>query len=201
MLCYTSEWEIPIPEAPNTRGERDYSLIQRAWCVLELHSVGRLIKYKICYRWDTISAFYARDDVPMQLALEMRLTGGSNVILAPQRGNTLGTISIELVTIITNDEAKKRWSSFTQQTAHVWTSYTDSKGALLNSRPHWAKEWQGLTIRGQPVEQYLKHTAYKDAIPEFRATLEKIAAAQGTTVDEMRERFGNPLLERLFFSP
>ncbi|KAB5590260.1 Substrate-binding domain cholesterol oxidase [Ceratobasidium theobromae] len=182
VRCYDSEWEIPIPAAPNAPAERDYSVIQRAW-------------------WDAISIFYSRGDVPMQLTLEMRLTGDSNVILAPQRGNDLGTISIEVLTVPTTPDAKKRWQSFVQQVVKEWTSYTDSNGTLLNSRPHWAKEWQGLTVRDQPVEEYLKHTAYKEAIPEFREALEKIAAVQGTTVDEMRKRFGNPLLERLFFSP
>ncbi|CAE6465741.1 unnamed protein product [Rhizoctonia solani] len=178
MRCLDSEWEIPIPEAPNNPGKRDYSSIQRAW-------------------WDAISLFYSRDDVPMRLALEMRLTGGSNVILAPQRGNDLGTTSIEVLTIPTTP--RDQWQSFLQQIADAWTSYTDSNGVPLNSRPHWAKEWAGLNIRGQSIEQYLKETAYKDAIPEFREMLEKIAAAQGTTVTDMRDRFGNPLLERLLF--
>ncbi|KAL5638994.1 hypothetical protein ACGC1H_003387 [Rhizoctonia solani] len=178
MRCLDSEWEIPIPEAANEPGRRDYSSIQRAW-------------------WDAISIFYSRDDVPMRLALEMRLTGGSNMILAPQRGNNLGTTSIEVLTLPTTP--KDEWQSFLQQIADAWTSYTDSNGVPLNSRPHWAKEWAGLTIRGQPIEQYLKETAYKDAIPEFREMIGKIATAQGTTVTDMRNRFGNPLLERLLF--
>ncbi|CAE7197879.1 unnamed protein product [Rhizoctonia solani] len=178
MRCLDSEWEIPIPEDPNNPGKRDYSSIQRAW-------------------WDAISIFYSRDDVPMRLALEMRLTGGSNVILAPQRGNDFGTTSIEVLTIPTTPE--DQWQSFVQQVADAWTSYTDANGVPLNSRPHWAKQWAGLNIRGQPIEQYLKETAYKDAIPEFREMIGKIAAAQGTTVTDMRDRFGNPLLERLLF--
>ncbi|GAB1522219.1 hypothetical protein RhiTH_005331 [Rhizoctonia solani] len=178
MRCLDSEWEIPIPEAPNNPGKRDHSSVQRAW-------------------WDAISVVYSRDDGPMRLALEMRLTGGSNMILAPQRGNNFGTTSIEVLTIPTTP--RDQWQSFLQQVADAWTGYTDSNGTHLNSRPHWAKEWAGLTVRGQSIEQYLKEVAYKDAIPEFRAMLEKIATAQGTTVVEMRDRFGNPLLERLIF--
>ncbi|ELU37650.1 cholesterol oxidase, substrate-binding domain-containing protein [Rhizoctonia solani AG-1 IA] len=141
-------------------------------------------------RWDAISVVYSRDDGPMRLALEMRLTGGSNMILAPQRGNNFGTTSIEVLTI--PNTPRDQWQSFLQQVADAWTGYTDSNGTHLNSRPHWAKEWAGLTVRGQSIEQYLKEVAYKDAIPEFRAMLEKIATAQGTTVVEMRDRFGNP---------
>jgi hypothetical protein len=133
----------------------------------------------------------------MRLTLEMRLTGDSNVILAPQRHNKFGTISIEVLTIPTTPP--DAWARFMQDIADSWTQYTDSKGNLLNARPHWAKQWQGLKVRGQPIEQYLKHTAYKEAIPEFRRVLEKIAEAQGTTFQDMRSRFGNPLLERLIF--
>ncbi|CCO34347.1 hypothetical protein BN14_08444 [Rhizoctonia solani AG-1 IB] len=178
MRCLDSEWEIPIPESSKDPGSRDHSFVQRAW-------------------WDAISILYSRDDVPMRLALEMRLTGGSDVILAPQRGNKFGTTSIEVLTIPTTP--KDEWHSFLQQIADAWTSYKDSTGTYLNSRPHWAKEWEGLIIRGQPIEQYLKETAYKDAFPEFRKVLEKIVEAQGTTVADTRDRFGNPLLERLLF--
>jgi hypothetical protein len=134
----------------------------------------------------------------MRLTLEMRLTGGSEVLLAPQRGNNLGSISIEVLT--TTITPPKQWGSFLQQIADKWTGYRDHEGNLLNARPHWAKQWQGLTVHGQPIETYLKETAYKDAIPQFRAVLESIAESQGTTVAEMRERFGNPLLERLLFA-
>ncbi|KAG9078733.1 hypothetical protein FRC06_008199, partial [Ceratobasidium sp. 370] len=181
MRCLDSEWEIPIPEAPNAPGKRDYEKIQWAW-------------------WDAIKTFYDQiDDVPMRLTLEMRLTGGSQVLLAPQRGNNLGTISIEALTTTITPEGV--WKSFLQQLVDKWAGYRDSKGQLLNTRPHWAKQWKGLTVREQPVETYLKGTAYKEAIPEFRAALEAIAQAQGTTVAEMRQMFGNPLLETLFFTP
>ncbi|KAG9096003.1 hypothetical protein FRC07_011003, partial [Ceratobasidium sp. 392] len=150
--------------------------------------------------WDAIKLYHDRvDESPMRLTLEMRLTGGSDVILAPQRGNNLGTISIEaLTTTVTPPDL---WQSFVQQLADKWTGYQDSKGQPLNTRPHWAKEWAGLTIHGQPIEQYLKETAYKEAISEFVATLETIAKAQGTSVSAMRAVFGNPLLERLIFTP
>ncbi|KAG8678790.1 hypothetical protein FRC09_019542, partial [Ceratobasidium sp. 395] len=150
--------------------------------------------------WDGIKVFYDRiKDVPMRLTLEMRLTGCSEVILAPQRDNTMGTISIEALT--TEVTPGDKWQSFLQQLVDKWTSYTDSKGQPLNSRPHWAQEWKGLKVRGKPIETYLKETAYKEAIPEFRAALETIAKAQGTTVSDMRQTFGNAMIERMFFAP
>ncbi|CCO36211.1 hypothetical protein BN14_10339 [Rhizoctonia solani AG-1 IB] len=179
MRCRNSEWEIPIPAEQGHPKRRDHKVIQRAW-------------------WDGIKAFYEHiEKAPVRVALEMRLTGDSDVILAPQRHNKLGTISIEAVT--TMETNSNDWESFLQDVVNRWAQYKDSDGNLLNIRPHWAKQWQGLTIRGEPAETYMKETAYKEAIPEFVKTLGAIAATQGTTVSAMRDMFGNNLLERLFF--
>jgi len=155
--CRDSEWEIPIPKV---KGKRDYKPIQKAW-------------------WDAISAIYeSSDGAPVRLALEMRLTGGSDVTLALQRGNSLpggttdGTISIEVLTTSTTPE--KEWQRFLQIIGDTSTSYTDENGKLLNARPHWAKEWAGLRVHKQPIEKYFKESAYKDAFAEFRDGFESI---------------------------
>lgn len=136
----------------------------------------------------------------MRLALEMRLTGDSNVTLAPQRHNgELGTISIEVLTIPTTPAAD--WKQYKQEMIDKWTSYRDNteEGNLLNARPHWAKEWQGLNVRGMDIMTYLKTVAYKKEIPEFVGMLDTITKKNGTTLEESRKRFSNPLLEELFF--
>ena len=52
----------------------------------------------------------------MRVALEMRLTGGSDVLLAPQRGND-ATAAIEvLTTLVTPAED---WQSFMQDVADL----------------------------------------------------------------------------------
>ena len=62
-----------------------------------------------------------------------------------------------------------------------WSKITDSQGNGLLVRPHWAKQWEGLEYRGPlspkeiPIMEYFKKYAYKDAIPEFKGKLEKIA--------------------------
>lgn len=179
MRCLDSEWEIPISESAKSPGKRNYGQIQQAW-------------------WDAIKLFYDREDYAMRLTLEMRLTGGSQVLLAPQRGNDLGTISIEVITTL--NTPPKDWASFLQAIADKWTNYCDKDGVLVNARPHWAKEWKGLTVHGQPIETYLRETAYKDAIPEFRAAIAAITKARDSSIEETRERFGNPLLERMLFT-
>lgn len=149
-------------------------------------------------RWDGISAIYSRKDAPVRVALEMRLTGGSEVVLAPQRGNT-GTISIEVLTTLVTPQDD--WLSFMQQVADKWTAYDirDAAGNALLPRPHWAKQWAGLQVRGKPVEQYFREDAYRGAFAEFRQAFEGIVTKRGSTVEETRARFGNALMERLIF--
>jgi len=87
-----------------------------------------------------------------------------------------------------------------QQVTDRWTSYrSPENGEFLNARPHWAKEWQGLVVRGKPIESYLRKSAYKDERKEFVKVLEGVVKKRGVSLEETRKRFGNPLLERLFF--
>jgi len=72
------------------------------------------------------------------MPLEMRIMGDSNVIMAPQRGNSLGTCSIEILTL---QDCKEKWHPYAQELLDTWMSYEDSMGKRLNTRPHWAKEW------------------------------------------------------------
>lgn len=154
---------------------------------------------RLFYRWDGISAMYADSQAPARIALEMRLTGGSGVILAPQRGNEAqGTASIEALTTLSTP--RNVWDDFRQNLADKWTDYKDPQKKPINARPHWAKEWQGLQVpRGQPVEEYLKKVAYNDAIPEFKQGFEKIVTARGSSVEETRKRFAPPILDQLIF--
>ena len=140
---------------------------------------------------------YARKDAPVRVALEMRLTGGSNVLLAPQRGNP-ATASIEVLTTLITP--KDDWASFMQQIADKWTSYDerDEQGNLMHPRPHWAKQWAGLQVKGKPIERYLKD-AYKEAFTEFAKVYGDIVSRTGSTVDDTLGIFGNDLMQRLIF--
>ncbi|KAF5391481.1 hypothetical protein D9757_002438 [Collybiopsis confluens] len=178
MRCLDSEWEIPIPAVKGGK-TRDYSVIQRAW-------------------WDGITAFYKNvDTCPMRVTLEMRLTGSSNILLAPQQHNDFGTCSIEVLTTL--NPTRDEWRDFKQQVVNLWASYTDADGKPLNIRPHWAKEWQGLQVRGKDVIEYLREDAYAEEIKDFVGTLSSITSKRGSSLDETRERFSNPLLEKLIF--
>lgn len=54
-------------------------------------------------------------------------------------------------------------------------------------------------MHGQPWRQWLKDVAYKDRIPEFLSVLEGIGQDQDFTLQDLQERFSNPLLDELLF--
>src|SRR4051812_3089958 len=106
----------------------------------------------------------------------MRLTGGSSVILAPQRNNE-STASIEVFTTL--NTPPEEWKSLRQLVVDRWTSYTDENGEFLNARPHWAKHWWDLDVRGKSIQTYAKETAYKESFAEFRNLFTKIVEERG----------------------
>ena len=177
MRVLDMEFEIPIPGRSDAPDQPDWSICQRAW-------------------WDAISIVYARKDTPMRLTMEMRITGGSSIVLAPQNGNRLGTCSIEVLTTPNTDPSE--WKSFMQQIVDAWSKYTDANGEPLNLRPHWAKQWQGLTVRGTPIVQHLRQQAYAARLPDLAQGFQQIAAAGGYTVADLSARFSNLLLRELF---
>ncbi|KAI6093505.1 hypothetical protein F4821DRAFT_953 [Hypoxylon rubiginosum] len=156
----------------------DWSLVQKAW-------------------WDAILAAYKhKDTCPQRMPLEMRITGSSNVTMAPFRGHTLGTCSIEVLTL-QNMEAE--WLPYVQYVVDKWMELKDNEGNYLQTRPHWAKEWATMTVRGRPMIEYMKES-YRDAIPEFRETMGQIARKQGWSLEEARKRFSNELFDEIFFT-
>jgi hypothetical protein len=122
MRVRDMEFQIPIPYLTSPGPPKpDFSIIQRAW-------------------WDVINLVYQDSNSPMRLTLELRIMSGSDMIMAPQRGNEWGTASVEVLTL-PDAVSDGEWSAFCQQVADKWLSYKDSEGNLLNVRPHWAKEW------------------------------------------------------------
>jgi len=179
MRVLDMELEIPIPPRADDPTKPDWTVCQRAW-------------------WAVLLSIYQRSDAPMRVALEMRIMADSGMLMAPQFGNRFGTCSIEVLTNL--NVTPEEWLGFMQQVADAWDSFTDPNGARLNVRPHWAKQWQGLSFRGLPVTQYLKQIAYAETIPHFKARLERIAQAGGYTIADLQKRFSNPVLNDLFES-
>ena len=123
--------------------------------------------------------------------------GDSNLIMAPQRGNRWGTASIEILSVpdAVRDE---EWLPFCQEVVDLWAGYkgrmtVDGEERLLNVRPHWAKEWEGVKIRGRKAREYVREVGYREEVGEFRAVLGEIGREQGWGLEDLKGRFSNEL--------
>lgn len=179
MRVRDMELQIPIPAMANDPTKPDYSIVQKAW-------------------WDAILEVYADPKAPMRIALEMRIMADSDVIMAPQTNNSFGTASIEVLTTMAA-VADGTWFPFVQKVANKWMALRDGKGVRLNTRPHWAKEWDGMTVDGKPWKQHLKEVSYQEQIPWFKSVLAEIGEQQGWTLDDLKARFSCELLDYIFF--
>lgn len=172
------EFEIPLPPQPNNPNEPDFSVARRAW-------------------WDVIRLVYEyTESSPLRLGMEMRIMGSSDALLAAQRGNDLGTVSIGILSTV-NAARDGQWSGFCQRVVDLWSSSSYSES--LNVRPHWAKEWTGLNMRGQPIEEYMRDVAFADQITEFTDAMEEIGGRHGYGVEDVQARFSNPLWDQIVF--
>ncbi|KAF7938256.1 hypothetical protein BELL_0526g00010 [Botrytis elliptica] len=176
------EFQIPIPCLPNATP--DYTIVRRAW-------------------WDIINLCYRDSETPMRLTLELRIMGDSNLIMAPQRGNRWGTASIEILSVpdAVRDE---EWVPFCQEVVDLWAGYrgrmrVGGEEEDLNVRPHWAKEWEGVKIRGRGAREYLREVGYKEEVGEFRSVLGEIGKEQGWGLGDLKGRFSNELWDYLVF--
>lgn len=174
------EVELPLLPSASDPKKPDYALVQKAW-------------------WDAILTVYRHSDTcPMRMPLEMRVMGSSDIIMAPQRYNTLGTCSIEVLTLYS---ARNLWHDFAQEVLDGWMALRDPQGKELKIRPHWAKEWVGFQVGGKKWEDVLRTETYVEEIKEFRDVLVKIGKEQGWTLQDLRKRFGNGFLEDFFGFP
>lgn len=173
------EIEMPLRPKPGQPKVPDYTIVQRAW-------------------WDAICTVYDeenRKNCPMRMPLEMRIMGGSDVILAPQRHNALGTCAIEILTL---RSASPIWLPFAQQVLDKWMSYTDDNGKRLETRPHWAKEWKDFKVDGEPWEKKLKQDSYRKEILEFKEVLTAIGTEHGWTLKDLKRMFSNDFFDEMF---
>jgi hypothetical protein len=175
------EWNIALPSQAGNDAKPDWRIAQKAW-------------------WDAILLMEANPSV-VRITLEMRIMGGSDVFLAAQRGNNLGTVVIEvLTTLITPTDD---WVKFCQKLVDGWLAYKNSSGMQLPSRPHWAKQWSYLKFpdangKQLTATEWFRQVAFREEIPLFMDALKKIGG-DDFTVEELRSRFANQYLESIFW--
>lgn len=172
------EVSIPLVPAKADPTKPDWAIVQKAW-------------------WDAILKCYEHSDTcPQRMPLEMRIMGGSDVVMAPQRGNHLGTCAIEILTLYS---AKEDWIWYAQEVLDRWMALTDSEGRKLRTRPHWAKQWKEFRVDGKPWAETLRADVYKDEIAEFKRTLTNIGRFHGWELADLKERFSNDFFDWFYF--
>lgn len=211
MRVRDMEFQIPIPN--KTDGNPDFSVVQKAWWdVIDLvyETAGNTASdpfLKSIFR--TLTRKDKDKHTPMRLTLELRIMGGSNLIMAPQAGNNL-TASIEVLTV-PDAQHDGEWVSFMQAVCDRWMSYADDNNnnnnptkapVKLNARPHWAKEWDSLKMGpGKlPARRYLKEESYREPIGKFKETLEDIGRAQRWSLKDIQARFSNEMWDQIVYS-
>ncbi|KAJ9668811.1 hypothetical protein H2201_001057 [Coniosporium apollinis] len=181
MRVRDMEFQIPLQPRQDDPTKPDFWIVQKAW-------------------WDVINLVYDYADAsgdpssPMRLTLELRIMGGSDMLMAPQKGNDLGTASIEVLSIpdaVADDE----WRDFIQKVSDLWMSYGDH----INVRPHWAKEWEGLQFKGRGARDHLRDVAYPEQIVEFKEALGEIGRQQGWSLEQLQNRFSNELWDKIVY--
>lgn len=201
------EIEIPVPDLSDSN-KPDWSVCQEAW-------------------WAVIESIYSKENLiyfPMRTTLEMRVMGGSDVMMAAQSKNKR-TCSIEVLTPVSNNP--ERWDKFLQEVLDKWAALKNDKGEYLNIRPHWAKRFDQLFINRDkswmnewdeeqklklgkyiksdsqiisiPMREYLKTIAYKNQINDFIVQLSSICKQGGYDIQDIKDRFSNAFLDDLFY--
>ncbi|KAK4119578.1 hypothetical protein N657DRAFT_707024 [Parathielavia appendiculata] len=158
----------------------DWEVVQRAWW----HAI------LTCYRHSRTA--------PQSMPLEMRITGGSEMLMAPQRGNGLGTCAIEVLTL---EAARELWLPYAEEVVDGWLRLRDSEGKRVKVRPHWAKQWMGLKVGeggGRQWAEQLKEE-YEKERREFLGVLGEIGKRHGWGLQDLRRRFGNEFLDWFYF--
>lgn len=174
-----AEFEVNIPPRKDDPTKPDLTYVQKLW-------------------WDVVNRANAPENqknFPLRTTLEMRLMGGSNVTMAPERGNKW-TASIEILSIPVYDH--KIWTNFVQQCVDEWSKHKGPDGKPLKILPHWAKGFENLTMNNMPIWDYLK-LAYKDNIEEFKKQMENMAKEGHYNIEDMKARFTNATLRKFFF--
>ncbi|KAL8398453.1 hypothetical protein RB596_005832 [Gaeumannomyces avenae] len=181
------EVEMPLvarrqPDAPAAGTAKhdvpDLGLARRAW-------------------WDAILVAYRHTDTcPQRMPLEMRIMGGSDMVMAPQRGNALGTCAIEVLTL---ESARDLWKPYAEEVLAHWLSYKDADGKALRTRSHWAKQWAGLMVDGKPWLERMKTVDYRDELVEFKRLLAEIGKGHGWTLKDLKGRFSNDFFDSFYF--
>jgi len=160
LPVYDIEALIQIPEKPD--GAPDLAIVRELW-------------------WKAITLIQEKqshNQYPVKVTLEMRLMGGSNALLAPQKGNKY-TCAIEVLSRQNKDE----FLEFAEHLVDAW--YQISLARKAKFRLHWAKQW--TKVNGMDYLAFLKQ--------EMKEELERFKELVPRGVWKV---FSNPSFDMLF---
>ena len=182
---YDMEVEIPIAKINDTF---DWNVVYEAWWKAE----------NLVYQ---IGSDLDLSKVNLPIVMEMRIYGGSEVLMCPSKGNDL-TLAIEilcfkdLVYDENNDKnLKEKWNELEQKVFDAWSSIKDHRGNRLKVVPHWAKQWRHLTYDGNSIMDKCIKSAYENRVSEFKKALTKVAECGGYTFEKMVNQFSNSMID------
>lgn len=143
------ECEIPIPPSKADTKKPDLMVVRKAWWIVS----------------DLMDEYKKQGLSPVKLCVEMRIMGGSNIIMAPQRGNHW-TCALEVLSLASTP--REEWIGFCNLLIERWQLLLDEY-KLGPLKPHWAKENHLLTFKkGISAAEYLR-LSYRRQIEEFNA--------------------------------
>ncbi len=129
---------------------------------------------------DLVDQHAARNEYPMNMAMNARFIKGSDVLLSPAAGNPQSADRYTCYIEILSYYKTPGWAAFEAEVGDRWMS-------LQHARPHWAKSFEGV-----PNIIARTRAAYGDRFRRFMEirTNEKV---------DPDDTFVNPLLRSLFF--
>jgi hypothetical protein len=160
------EMEVPLEESKTYRNEPDLTPVQGIW--------NDLIKL--------VNLLKEQGQAPMLVTIEMRVMGGSNIIMAPQYGNKY-TLAIEILSDMSISH--EEWISFCDLTMPIFDAYTS-----FPARPHWAKEWEPVSKQGHRGLDWIK--------PLYMAQIRAFKDCHKLLGTDPYHMFSNNLFDRLF---
>ena len=121
----------------------------------------------------------ARDEYPMNMAMNARFIKGSDVLISPSAGNPQQVDCYTCYIEILSYYKTPGWREFEAHVGDLWMQ-------LRNARPHWAKTFESI-----PNVVVRTRAAYGDRIRRFVDIREQ----EGVDPDDT---FVNPLLQAMF---
>jgi hypothetical protein len=160
------EMEVPLEKSMKYKGEPDLKPVQAIWY--------DLIKI--------INDLKSKNQAPISVGIEMRITSGSDIIMAPQHGNDY-TLAIEVLTDMSTPY--EEWVEFCTLIMPIFDRYI-----YKSSKPHWAKDWQNVKKGSQIGIDWVK-PLYKNSIKEFKKQHQKLNM-------DPNHMFSNEMFDKLF---